>query len=482
MAEHGEPTAAGALPSLQRDRGEEAQGDTERRERERASHQTHDPTHSDGEEVSETDVLLQVQATEPAQSGATAVGPHREAEAKPEVEPEDEAEPQPEPEREAEGEPSPSSSGFQKLRARGSMGALPRQRSSERQRDERLRLLLQLVEGQYEPIAHTDPSGGEHAPGPGEDGEDLTRTPSVQQDVEAAAQANGSAPPQSQLARAQRMRMQCRLLDADIAEAKAQLLRAALLRGPSPVKLQCDADCVVGGCGAEFAEEEGVLCGGCRLFLCHTCFGATVVIHECQQGGRFDSEVRAGDAVSEPGSLPCPRFPQECSCGHIPLHMIQRAMLHPHNRGRDGAEEDVHSSGHSAHKVHLQARRRWAEAEAQKTSSSAGAPLVRTLTERVARRATPTLSGGIDTAVLADKLDELEQLKIELLSRPAAEAIPAHLRRTCVQCHGDFASFEGGECRYFSNRVRRHSHFLCALCYGGYVPAQEVRSYLVSHL
>ena len=39
---------------------------------------------------------------------------------------------------------------------------------------------------------------------------------------------------------------------------------------------------VLGGCCEEFAEEQGVLCGDCTLFLCFGCFGKLVVNNECQ--------------------------------------------------------------------------------------------------------------------------------------------------------------------------------------------------------
>ena len=429
--------------------------------------------------VGEEDVLLQVQEVEQLAEPEALETPRSlrtppprlassEARTPPPRGPAPDDEPEPDPELgpdlkpEPEPEPEPDAAETQQ-RLFDTAGELQRQRSSEKQRDERLRQMLAIVEG----IGEGEIEGVEK-----DEGEELTRTPSVQEDIQTARARNPYILPPvllPQVARAQRMRKQCRLLDAEIAEANSELIRAALLRGPSGARFECDSDCVVGGCGKDFAEEEGVLCDCCKLFLCHACFGATVVTNECQQGGRFDSDVRTGSAISEPGSLPCPLFPQDCRCGHTPLHQIRRAMLHPRNRGLDGAEEDVHSSGLSANKIHLLARQRWAEGEARKTNGGAGGDagvrLVRTITERAAF----TLADGNDTGMLADKLDELEQLRVELLARPAAAAIPAHIRRTCAQCHGEFAAFEGGECQYFSNRVQRHSHFLCALCYGGYI-------------
>ena len=318
--------------------------------------------------------------------------------------------------------------------------------------------------------------------GRGSQADELVRTPSAQRDLEVGVSRAAAA-------RAQRMRAELRQIDTEIVEASAQLRRAELLRGPSGTRYECDSNCVVGGCGEEFAEDEGVLCD-CHLFLCHACFGATVVKNECQIGGRFDCDLqhnvpgaqggsRAVTLVSEPGSLPCPLFPQDCSCGHIPLRTIQRAMLHPSNRGRDGNEEDISSPGTSPHKTHLLARRRWAEAQAGLdegliVQGAENDMLVRTFTEARRLSLSRSVAGLSRTtsgkrAVLADRYNELAQLKAELLAHPVAAAIPAHLRRTCAQCRGDFAAFEGGECHYFSNRVTRHSHFLCALCYGGYI-------------
>ena len=203
----------------------------------------------------------------------------------------------------------------------------------------------------------------------------LVRTPSAERDLEAARTRNPHMPrsvAHRQAARAQRLRAQLRLLDTEIAEAKAELLRRKTLRGPSGARYECDGDCVVGGCGESFAEEEGVLCD-CKLFLCHPCFGATVIVNECQIGGRYDTDLsvdvqrhgQAVTAVSQPGSLPCPLFPQSCASGHIPLSTITTAMLHRGNRGRDGDEEDIDSIGISPHRVHLLARRefRWSRSD-----------------------------------------------------------------------------------------------------------------------
>ena len=51
-----------------------------------------------------------------------------------------------------------------------------------------------------------------------------------------------------------------------------------VLSGPSKTTRVCDGDCIVGGCGEDVPDNEGVLCGGCQLFLCHKCFGTTVVL------------------------------------------------------------------------------------------------------------------------------------------------------------------------------------------------------------
>eukprot|EP01049_Picozoa_sp_SAG25_P008087 SAG25_NODE_704_length_5847_cov_3.595338_3_plen_108_part_00 len=47
-------------------------------------------------------------------------------------------------------------------------------------------------------------------------------------------------------------------------------------------RLVCDENVLLGGCSEEFAEEEGVLCSDCNLFLCFGCFGKLVVNNECQ--------------------------------------------------------------------------------------------------------------------------------------------------------------------------------------------------------
>ena len=306
---------------------------------------------------------------------------------------------------------------------------------------------------------------------------ELVRTPSAQKDIEAALAVDPSLPSthvHQQAGRAQRLRAQLRRLDAEIAATRAELVRSHLLHGPSQTRRECDPDCIVGGCQAEFAEEEGVLCGDCGLFLCNVCFGHTVVVNECQQGGRFDSDLRfpatelAEARFSSPGSLPCPLFPQNCACGHIPLFAIQRAMLARRNRGRAGDEEDVSSPGSSPHKIHLLARRRWAEAQANKDAAE-DVDLVRTFTQK-RRLSFSQSAGGLartsssTRAVLADKLNELKQLQAELAARPAAAAIPPAKLRHCAQCREQFADFEGGQCLFM-----RHSHFLCAVCYGGYI-------------
>ena len=208
---------------------------------------------------------------------------------------------------------------------------------------------------------------------------DLLRTPSARRDLD-----SGLSP--AEAAKASRLRTQLRSFDAEIVQLKSELVRGALLRGPSGRRRTCDADVILGGCGEEFAEEDGIYCsgetGGCSLFLCFQCFGGLVVANECQVGGRFDRHVSGdGDAevgaaahgaspaaavattASAPGSLPCPLYPQACNCAHISLYNIQRALLHPDNRGKDGIDEDIDSVGISAHKIFLIARRRQAEGQ-----------------------------------------------------------------------------------------------------------------------
>jgi hypothetical protein len=168
---------------------------------------------------------------------------------------------------------------------------------------------------------------------------ELIRTPSAQRDIASASSDLRKSVVHRQAARAQHLRAQLRAIDASVVEAQWELGRVALLRGPSGRRLVCDADCIVGGCEEEFAEEDGVLCSGCNMFLCNPCFGSSIVKNECQVGGRFDSNLSFDSAVSPPGILPCPLFPQNCPIGHIPLHKIQRSMLHRKNRGRDGDDE-----------------------------------------------------------------------------------------------------------------------------------------------
>ena len=296
----------------------------------------------------------------------------------------------------------------------------------------------------------------------------LQCTPSARKDLVAAqAELGDGVDPmgsdvkismEQHAARNQRLRKQLRLIDADIAERNADLARAELLRGDADCAVyECDSDCIVGGCGKQFAGHEGVRCADCNLFLCFPCFG-NCVTNECQVGGRYDKELTGENGrSSEAGSLPCALFPQMCSNGHVPLRTIQRAMLHPANRGRDGAAEDLNSSGHSPHKIHLMARRRWAEAEADAVKDSGedaadlddGVALVRTLTERRERRQNAALArADVDLrTILAEKLDELDQLQTELDRMPVVESIPKHLRRQCALCSEDVANFEGGECQ-----------------------------------
>lgn len=112
----------------------------------------------------------------------------------------------------------------------------------------------------------------------------LQRTPSARRDLAVAAQAqlaNGVDPTVSDVqlsieqhaARNQRLRKQLRLIDAEIAECNADLQRAELLRGDASTtaRYQCDADCIVGGCGEQFAANDGVRCADCNLFLCFPC-------------------------------------------------------------------------------------------------------------------------------------------------------------------------------------------------------------------
>ena len=322
----------------------------------------------------------------------------------------------------------------------------------------------------------------EQVDGQDEDGDlednPLVHTPSVASDLAGGFSA-------AEAVQGQRLRQQLRSLDTRIADAKAQLIRQRLLRGPSGRQFECDEDCVVGGCGDTFAEEDGVLCSaGCQLFLCHTCFGSRVVTNECQVGGRYDASINAttdSGVMSAPGSLPCPLYPSQCTCGHIPLAEILRALLHDSNRGPDGGFEDIESPGLSAHKIFLIARRRQAEAKLARDTQNVSPEsrrlrefkLVRTISEATSAldqtlalgRSPSTYQSGA-RAALADKSDELEQLRSELLRAESdgEAAIPPALRRRCAQCAGDFSCFEGGQCTTVAC-----DHFLCNVCFGGYL-------------
>ncbi len=320
-----------------------------------------------------------------------------------------------------------------------------------------LELRLSLIEG-------GGGAAGDAAPPP------LLKTPSSQRDLLA-----GLAPPEA--AKEQRLRAQLRLIEAELAEARAELQRRAALLGPSAERRTCDADCIVGGCEGEFSVSDGVLCGGCQLFLCHRCFGATIVANECA-GGRYESEVAGANGApdSAAGSLPCPLFPQGCATAHIPLAQIQRALLDRRNRGVDGEAEDIDSPGHSPHKLHLLARRRQAQKllpqEGWLTSGTVPVFLRRTVSQSTASVA---LSTVVDTSkltstrtkarvLLADKHSELTELHEELERDPPSAAVPPAWKRTCAQCEGEFSSAEGGQCYFFRNQ-----HFMCHLCFGQYI-------------
>lgn len=297
--------------------------------------------------------------------------------------------------------------------------------------------------------------------------EEYLRSPSVQYDLNAGV-------PLAEASRAQRFRSQLRTLDAELAILRAEVTRSSVLRGPSGKRFVCDEDIMVGGCEKEFNEEEGVLCDGCKLFLCDACFGAILVSNECQQGGRYDlgiGDERALTGSSPAGSLPCPLFPQDCNCGHIPLVQIGRALLHKENRGRDGDREDLHSVGHSPHKLHLISRQRIARSQLPVDADESffdgfENTLIRTIADFVGPS---VVQMGADLArttraALAEKQDEVDQLKEQLKLQPPAEAIPDGKKRVCAQCHEEFALFEGGQCYFF-----RNSHFLCMTCFGGYL-------------
>jgi hypothetical protein len=368
--------------------------------------------------------------------------------------------PQPTDQPQPDAEPEPESSEMVRLPARK-----PSQRTLRRmQREARLLAIAADVDDtsvSAPPLAHT-PSA-------------LADIQEAAVDYPFATDANNQ-----RSTRAQRLRKHLRVIDAEIAEVNAELARVrALSRGASGETFTCDGDMIVGGCGEEtFTADQGVLCGGCKLFLCYRCFGASVIRNECQVTGRFDKTVDGGDHnPSEPGSVPCPLFPQACSCGHIPLRDVQEALLHPDNRGPDGPEEDVNSPGNSPHKVHLQARRRQAEAEAQAAKDASGdgggtedesVELVRSFTDRIARSTNAALAraGATNGSLVgfAEKLEELDELKAELARTDlaAVSEIDPRLRRRCVQCNDELVAFEGAACQ-------NPDHFLCAVCFGGYL-------------
>ena len=115
----------------------------------------------------------------------------------------------------------------------------------------------------------------------------LGRTRSMQADLDAGADLTVAR-------KAAALRRQLRLVDADAAELRAALRRWDVLSGPVSVAVrECDADCIVGGCGESVPESDGVLCGGCGLFLCNRCFGQLVVANEAAVGGRYDRPLQA---------------------------------------------------------------------------------------------------------------------------------------------------------------------------------------------
>eukprot|EP01043_Picozoa_sp_COSAG02_P047879 COSAG02_NODE_4636_length_5143_cov_4.342585_2_plen_953_part_00 len=292
----------------------------------------------------------------------------------------------------------------------------------------------------------------------------LIRTPSVQKDLETGMD-------ETRAAHGQALRAEVRLVDAELVALRHELKRSRLLRGPSGERRKCDADCIIGGCELDKAVEDGILCPGCGLFLCHECFGSLNVAHECAVGGRYDrTVVSPSGKPSEPGSLPCPMFPNGCGVGHIPLVEIQRALLHPRNRGRDGEYEDIDSPGHSPHKLHLLARRRAAERNlaAAGTDSRTQSKLIRTMTEVRHSRAVEMygVANSLDLGVLlAERNSEREELQKALQLFPPVAQIPPPLKRTCAQCGGVFhANIEGAQCS-----IQKPQHFLCNLCFGSYL-------------
>jgi hypothetical protein len=107
-----------------------------------------------------------------------------------------------------------------------------------------------------------------------------------------------------------------------------------------------------------------------------------------------------------------------------------------------------------------------------------GGALVRTRTEahrtrfvrdavELVRERSSDRQKSVETEIrvlLADKLSQASELRAELEAHPPTAEVPPSQRRTCAQCAGDFAVFEGGQCLFM-----RHRHFLCNICFGGYL-------------
>ena len=123
--------------------------------------------------------------------------------------------------------------------------------------------------------------------------------------------------------------------------------------------------------------------------------------------------------------------------------------------------------------LHLLARQRVAEARLpDDVDDHAGFfenSLVRSLTDTrvisaVAVSADLARSQSGAQAALSQKQDELDQVTEELRLNPVTVDIPPPKKRTCAQCAAEFAFFEGGQCLEM-----RKSHFLCNICFGGYL-------------
>ena len=273
-----------------------------------------------------------------------------------------------------------------------------------------------------------------------DDSTELTRTPSVQRDTAAATAAGIARRSFSDGGKSAASKAQLRALDADIAEVRVSWCVQSASRTVGQATPCDELHCRRLWRGFPTGARLLLRAASCSSYAC---FGASVVKNECQIGGRFDSDLVLPIGIEAQGAVPC-------HCSHrVPL----RAFLCTRSAGnaassqsrRDGEDEDINSPGTSPHKTYLLARRRWAEAQVEQQGGALDdEDDVRTFTEKRRMSATrgkarPQLRGPV---ALADKLNELAELQDDR-SASALETCEGK-RRTCAQCHGQFADFEGG--------------------------------------